>query len=270
MQVAHEDHTLPSEHPIRSALWIYAKRLGVFLVVVVANLLLFSTLVAFRSGSLLMNVVTLLLVLVAWKVGKVVWKRARNDVSITSSNEEDLPSAPSRIAREVEENNTPVIPQEHYENTGNEEDLSSASSRIVREVEENNTSVTTQEHHENTGTLFASQSLKVRQYDMARDQQINVHRFDNATSITAGNRVESQASRILKARQYVMERDRRIKVHRFDIELHSESTNHLISYNEGNWRCDCEEFLLRNICVHVMAMEEIWGDSVEWATTPVR
>ncbi len=78
--------------------------------------------------------------------------------------------------------------------------------------------------------------------------------------------MDSIASRIIKARQYAQERDRRIRVHSFEVELHGEHANHLITYDEGNWRCDCEDFQLRGVCAHIMAMEEILGDSVETAT----
>lgn len=75
--------------------------------------------------------------------------------------------------------------------------------------------------------------------------------------------MDSAASRILKARQYAMERDQRIKVHSFEVELHGDNANHLVIYDRGKWRCDCEEFLLRGVCSHVMAMEEILGEAVE-------
>ena len=76
--------------------------------------------------------------------------------------------------------------------------------------------------------------------------------------------MDSAASRILKARQYAEERDRRIKVHSFEVELHGENRNHLVSYQNGEWDCrNCEEFELRGVCSHVMAMEEILGDTVE-------
>lgn len=75
--------------------------------------------------------------------------------------------------------------------------------------------------------------------------------------------MDSAASRILKARQYAMERDQRIRVHSFEVELHGDNSNHIIRYDSGTWTCDCEEFALRNVCSHVMAMEEILGESVE-------
>lgn len=75
--------------------------------------------------------------------------------------------------------------------------------------------------------------------------------------------MDSTASRLVKARQYAEERDRRIKVHNFELELHGENSNHMIRYDNGQWTCDCEEFVLRNVCAHVMAIEEILGEAVE-------
>ena len=83
--------------------------------------------------------------------------------------------------------------------------------------------------------------------------------------------MDSAASRILKARQYATERDQRVRVHSFEVELHGEHANHIVRYANGTWNCDCEEFNLRGVCSHVMAMEEILGESVEPAlmTQPV-
>jgi len=82
--------------------------------------------------------------------------------------------------------------------------------------------------------------------------------------------MDSVASRIIKARQYAAEKDQRIKVHGFEVEIHGDNAEHVVGYNRGAWTCDCEEFALRAICAHVMAMEEIMGDSVEPAMIPVR
>jgi hypothetical protein len=76
--------------------------------------------------------------------------------------------------------------------------------------------------------------------------------------------MNSAASRIIKARQYAQERDRRVKVHNFEVELHGDNGTHLVSYQSGEWYCrNCEEFQLRGVCSHVMAMEEILGETVE-------
>ena len=75
--------------------------------------------------------------------------------------------------------------------------------------------------------------------------------------------MDSAASRITKAKQYAAERDTRIKVHTFEVELDGENSTHFVSYKNGDWECGCEEFQLRGVCSHVMAMENILGDSVE-------
>jgi len=75
--------------------------------------------------------------------------------------------------------------------------------------------------------------------------------------------MDSAVSRILKARQYAAERDHRVKMHSFEVELQGDNHTHLVRYDHGQWWCDCEEFQLRGVCAHVMAMEEILGDSVE-------
>ena len=75
--------------------------------------------------------------------------------------------------------------------------------------------------------------------------------------------MDSAESRITKAKQYAAERDTRVTVHTFDVELAGENATHFVSYKNGDWTCDCEEFQLRGVCSHVMAMEEILGDSVE-------
>ncbi len=53
--------------------------------------------------------------------------------------------------------------------------------------------------------------------------------------------MDSAVSRILKAKQYATERDKRVKVHSFEVELHGDNANHIIKYNAGEWKCDCEE-----------------------------
>ncbi|MEX1018662.1 MAG: hypothetical protein WDZ49_03340 [Litorilinea sp.] len=81
--------------------------------------------------------------------------------------------------------------------------------------------------------------------------------------------MDSVASRIIKARQYAQERDQRIRVKQFEVEIQGEHSKHVIQYANGMWQCDCEEHELRGVCPHVMAMEEILGDSVQPATMPV-
>jgi len=80
--------------------------------------------------------------------------------------------------------------------------------------------------------------------------------------------MDAVASRIIKARQYAAERDQRIHITRFEVQIDGENSNHQVSYNRGEWGCDCEEFVRRGICAHAMAMEEILGDAVQPAMIP--
>jgi len=75
--------------------------------------------------------------------------------------------------------------------------------------------------------------------------------------------MDAIASRIIKARQYAAERDQRIHVNSFEVKIDGDNANHQVSYNRGVWGCDCEEFVRRGLCAHVMAMEEILGDAVQ-------
>jgi len=81
--------------------------------------------------------------------------------------------------------------------------------------------------------------------------------------------MDAVASRIIKARQYAAERDQRLHVNSFSVEIHGENSNHKVAYDHGVWSCDCEEFVRRTLCAHVMAMEEILGDSVQPAMIAV-
>ncbi|MBI3957602.1 MAG: hypothetical protein HY328_02245 [Chloroflexi bacterium] len=81
--------------------------------------------------------------------------------------------------------------------------------------------------------------------------------------------MDAIASRIIKARQYVAERDQRIHVNSFEVQIDGDNAIHQVSYNRGIWGCDCEEFVRRGICAHVMAMEEILGDAVQPAMLAV-
>lgn len=75
--------------------------------------------------------------------------------------------------------------------------------------------------------------------------------------------MDAIASRIIKARQYAAERDERLWVNSLQVKIHGEHSDHRVSYDQGDWDCDCEEFQRRSICAHVMAMEEILGQAVE-------
>ena len=59
-----------------------------------------------------------------------------------------------------------------------------------------------------------------------------------------------------KAKQYVEERDR-IKFTSFSVEFDGMNNPHVVSFNQGEWQCDCDYFIGRGRCSHTMALEQI-------------
>jgi hypothetical protein len=59
-----------------------------------------------------------------------------------------------------------------------------------------------------------------------------------------------------KALRYAEERERFI-FHQFKVEIDGANNNHHVSYDEGEWQCDCDYFATRGYCSHTMALEII-------------
>ena len=68
--------------------------------------------------------------------------------------------------------------------------------------------------------------------------------------------------KIEKAKLYAEERDR-IQFESFRVVIEGDNNAHTVSYDLGNWDCDCEFFATRAVCGHSMAMERILQDMVE-------
>jgi hypothetical protein len=73
-------------------------------------------------------------------------------------------------------------------------------------------------------------------------------------------------SRIIKARQYAQERER-VEFTLFTAKFKGEHNTYQVNYDDGQWRCTCEEAVRTGVCSHIMAMEKILGDSVMPAAT---
>ncbi len=59
-----------------------------------------------------------------------------------------------------------------------------------------------------------------------------------------------------KAKQYAEERSR-IHVRSLTVDFDGTNNPHTVTFNEGQWQCDCEYFLLHQRCSHTMALEII-------------
>jgi hypothetical protein len=57
-----------------------------------------------------------------------------------------------------------------------------------------------------------------------------------------------------KARRYAQERNR-IHFNSFKVTMDGENNPHHVTYENGNWQCDCDFFRTRNVCSHTMALE---------------
>jgi len=63
-------------------------------------------------------------------------------------------------------------------------------------------------------------------------------------------------SKIQKAKLYAREHDR-IQFQSFVVIVRGDHHSHRVTYDRGDWSCQCEFFRQRGLCSHTMAMERI-------------
>ncbi len=73
--------------------------------------------------------------------------------------------------------------------------------------------------------------------------------------------------KIQKAKLYAEERDR-IEFTQFSVTLHGENHDHLVTYQNGQWDCQCNFFVSHGVCSHTMAMERVLGEMLRPANEP--
>ncbi len=57
-----------------------------------------------------------------------------------------------------------------------------------------------------------------------------------------------------KAKQYAQEPER-FRFLRLEVEIQGNNSTHLVTFDRGNWSCDCAFFQSRGQCSHTMAVE---------------
>ena len=62
--------------------------------------------------------------------------------------------------------------------------------------------------------------------------------------------------KIEKAKRYAEERDR-ITFTKFTATFKGTNNDHTVTYDNGQWDCDCDFFQTRGRCSHTMALEMI-------------
>lgn len=68
--------------------------------------------------------------------------------------------------------------------------------------------------------------------------------------------------KIEKAKRYAHERNR-FRFSSFTVTVDGANNAHTVSYNNGEWLCDCDFFRSRGRCSHTMALEFILEEMVE-------
>ncbi len=60
--------------------------------------------------------------------------------------------------------------------------------------------------------------------------------------------------KIEKAKRYA-EDPTRFQFTKFEVTFRGDNNNHLVTFADGKFQCDCEFFSLNGRCVHTMALE---------------
>lgn len=71
----------------------------------------------------------------------------------------------------------------------------------------------------------------------------------------------SMISKIEKAMRYAQEPDR-ISFTQFKLLFNGDHGPHVVTYDDGQWTCDCSFFSARGVCSHVMTLERVLGGMV--------
>ena len=61
-------------------------------------------------------------------------------------------------------------------------------------------------------------------------------------------------NKIQKAKQYASQKDR-IRIDTLSVTFLGTNNPHVVTFDHGQWNCDCEFFQTRGRCSHTMALE---------------
>jgi len=68
----------------------------------------------------------------------------------------------------------------------------------------------------------------------------------------------SHIGRIEKSRRYAEEPER-VTILSFAVFFRGENDDHVLSFEEGKWRCNCHSFSRSEECVHIMTLQRLLG-----------
>lgn len=67
--------------------------------------------------------------------------------------------------------------------------------------------------------------------------------------------------KIEKAKIYAEEKHR-LKFQSFAVTIQGDNNEHVVTYDDGDWSCDCGFFSTRGYCSHTMAIERVLGETL--------
>jgi len=62
--------------------------------------------------------------------------------------------------------------------------------------------------------------------------------------------------KIQKSKQYANERER-ININSLAVTFDGTNNSHEVTYQDGEWECDCDFFKTRGVCSHTMTLDRI-------------
>lgn len=74
-------------------------------------------------------------------------------------------------------------------------------------------------------------------------------------------------SKIEKAKRYAEQRDR-IRFTAFTVTFDGDNNPHSVTYQDGQWQCDCSFFHSRGVCSHSMALEKVLAGMLPETVSP--
>ncbi len=69
-------------------------------------------------------------------------------------------------------------------------------------------------------------------------------------------------AKISKAHEYAQQPER-ITFQSFEVNFNGKHQTYRITFDHGNWRCECDFFTQRGVCSHTMTMERVLGIMLE-------
>lgn len=75
----------------------------------------------------------------------------------------------------------------------------------------------------------------------------------------------SRISRIEKARRYAAEARERVVLYNFNATVRGDNDSHQVTFDNGQWKCNCHYFETHGDCTHTLTMERVLNGMIAQA-----